>query len=160
MDAQDWEGLDELAPGLLDAVALKRQHEARMDALAVFEAHLTAGDWREGHWQKFFENHKWIFGHNLVYQFVTPVAEQPRIAAPDYEGHDGQRGDYLMATEARARFTVLVDIKKPTTPLLVSKDTYRNRVYAAGTELVGGVARSCSRTATTGSSRARSNPAT
>ena len=45
--------------------------------------------------------------------------------------------DMLMATVPQARFTVLVDIKTPSTELIGAK--YRNRVYSLGKELVGGV---------------------
>jgi hypothetical protein len=43
----------------------------------------------------------------------------------------------LMATVPQVRFTVLVDIKTPSTELIGAK--YRNRVYSLGKELVGGV---------------------
>jgi hypothetical protein len=43
-----------------------------------------------------------------------------------------------MATEAQARFTVLVEIKKPGSSLLGKE--YRNKVYKLGADLTGGVA--------------------
>jgi hypothetical protein len=44
----------------------------------------------------------------------------------------------LLKTEAAARFTVLVDIKKPGTEL-VGRSPYRNKVYPLGQALTGGV---------------------
>jgi len=49
-----------------------------------------------------------------------------------------QKGDFLQRTTAEIKFTVLVEIKKPTTELLGSQ-TYRNGAHELGAELTGGV---------------------
>lgn len=109
-----WDHIASLSPGLLQVVALKQQNQTRQLALEEFERHIASNDWRETEWQPFFEQNRWIFGHNLAYQFLNPVAGQPNYGVTSFDGTGGQRGDFLMATDAQAAsFTVLVDIKRP-----------------------------------------------
>jgi hypothetical protein len=139
-----WSLIEELQPGLMTAVAIKKDYEKKQAAVREFQEQLEASEagsnaWTEGDWEQFFRRNTWIFGYNLIYQFVRTVVDQPQYAAPDVFGDDSQRGDILLATEAQARFTVLVDLKKPDTPLLHSK-LYRNQVYYLSAELIGGIA--------------------
>jgi hypothetical protein len=54
------------------------------------------------------------------------------------------RGDYLLRSNAVAKFTCIVEIKKPTTPLLTHKKgeiiEYRSGVCLISNEIAGGVA--------------------
>jgi hypothetical protein len=134
-----WEYIQDLQPGLLDAVLITREHQRRQAAVDEFEYRLDEGGWSEGEWEFFFRENTWIFGQNLVYQFVSTVADQPTYDDSDVYGEDAQRGDVLLATEAAARFTVLVDLKKPSTPLVLGRK-YRNQVFTLSSDLVGGVA--------------------
>jgi hypothetical protein len=74
----------------------------------------------------------------LAHQILILVESQPVYGGTTLTGAGSQRGDFLMATAAQAKFTVLVEIKKPNTPLLGK--TYRNHAYLFGEELVGGIA--------------------
>ena len=59
----------------------------------------------------------------------------------------GQEGDFLLASQAAERFTVLVEIKTPEAEL-VGTTQYRNRTFAPGSELAAGavqVQQECSR---------------
>jgi hypothetical protein len=132
-----WELLDELGPGMVQTVALRRQHIIRTQAVAEFEEHMDRCDWSENDWQLFFENNEWIFGHNLIFQFVNKVSDQAHLGGTTISGKGAQRIDMVIHTEAHARFTVLVDIKKPNTEL-VGPEPYRNKAYPLGTDLVGG----------------------
>jgi hypothetical protein len=65
------------------------------------------------------------------------------VAGQPFLGHrsvvDGAiTGDFLMATEAKLRFTVLVVIKRAEAEL-VEKDKYRNDAYRVGPDVHGGV---------------------
>jgi hypothetical protein len=133
-----WQALDQLQPNLTEALALSKLHQLRKTAIDTFKKQLESGLWDESGWQRFFENNTWIFGYGLAYQFLGLVDAQPHYGGTRVNGRGGQRGDMLMATEADVRFTVLVDIKRPDTPLLSSK-LYRNKTYKLSTELVGGV---------------------
>jgi len=132
-----FEVIGEIDPDLLTAAVLTRQHRSRMAALTDFESHLDGG-WTEDDWQHFFEANEWIFGHGLAYQFLTTLQSQPDYGGQSYVGRGGQRGDFLMSTEANARFSVLVEIKLPTVDL-VQDATYRNGAHKFGVELAGGV---------------------
>ena len=82
----------------------------------------------EGQWQQFFEANSWIFGYGLSYRFLSTLQTQPNYGGTTVSGSGGQRGDFLLASEAERRFTVLVEIKKPTSTL-VGANEYRNKVH-------------------------------
>jgi hypothetical protein len=134
-----WHVVDELKPDLLEVLALQKRHEARRRAVEEFRAHAEQGDWSEDDWQTFFVTHTWIFGHNLAYRFLGQIQAQPHYGGTTLSGAGGQRGDMLYASLAEARFTVLVEIKKPDTPLL-SREPYRNKAYGASPDLAGAIA--------------------
>jgi hypothetical protein len=134
-----WDAVQKLEPYLFQAVALTKLHEVREKAVLEFYEHLEAEDWTEDVWQHFFAGNTWIFGYGLDYRFLTPITEQPYYGGKTVEGRDGQRGDFLTASKADQRFTVLVEIKRPDS-VLVEDSTYRNKVHVLGSELIGGVA--------------------
>lgn len=132
--------LAQLAPDLAAAAAVVHEQAVRTTALDHFRTHLDALDWSEAEWQAFFEANDWIFGHGLAYQFLVTEETQPAYGGQDITGQGGQRGDFLMATQAEeARFSVLVEIKKPNTPL-IGGERYRNGAWRVSDELAGGVA--------------------
>lgn len=139
-DATDefWEAVGRLQPYLFRAVALTKLHEIRETAVKDFERHLKTRDWEENDWQAFFEANTWIFGYGLSYRFLSTITAQPNYGGTTILGTGGQRGDFLTATMAERRFTVLVEIKKPQTSLL-EQQLYRNKVHVVGRELTGGV---------------------
>jgi hypothetical protein len=135
-----WDLLEELQPDVFKAVALRKQHEAREAALSEFAEKMESGDWDEGDWEQFFKDNTWIFGYGLAYQFLSTVQNQPNYGGAGLEGTGTERGDFLMGTEARARFTVLVDIKKPETLLLSTRPYRGEAIYHVSREVAGGVA--------------------
>jgi len=126
-------------PNLVRAAAVMERHDERTAAVQDFESALKDNRWTEAEWEAFFASNTWIFGLNLGFQFLGTIKTQPKYVAPSVFGGGGQRGDFLLGTTGDARFTVVVDIKKPDA-LLVQDRPYRNRVYAPGPELSGGVA--------------------
>ncbi len=134
-----WEYLDELHPDLFDTLAIKKHHQQKCAAVDEFENHLRLNDWTEDDWGPFFEKNLWIFGHNLTYHFLTPLAIESHMGGTDYDGQGANRLDFNLATDAPNRFSVLVDIKRPSSKLLYEKP-YRSTIYRAGKELSGGVA--------------------
>jgi hypothetical protein len=145
--------IDEIRPDLLTAAALARRYEEWSEALGAFERHVADEDWDEPQWQAFFEGNPWIFGHGLDYRFLVTEQAQPNYGGTAVTGRGGEKGDFLMASEANVRFAVLVEIKRPDTQLL-SKKQYRNGAWLIGEELAGGTAQlqaNCDRWATEGS---------
>lgn len=134
-----WDVLSTLQPNLFRAVALTKLHEIREYAVAEFESHLNRNDWTEDDWQAFFKQNTWIFGYGLSYRFLSTFEDQPHYGGTLVGGSGGQRGDFLVVSEAELRFTVLVEIKKPSS-LLVGDALYRNKVHLIGGEMAGGIA--------------------
>ncbi len=131
--------LKKLSPNLSAAVLIHAIHETRLAALATFEEQMKAGKWKEPEWDPFFEANQWIFGHGLAYQFLQKIQDQPHYGGQDITGKGDQIGDYLMATGADIRFSVLVEVKRPDT-LLLRKEAYRAGTHNVTEELSGGVA--------------------
>lgn len=90
----------------------------------------------ENHWQRFFETNIFI----LTMVFTRPV----RLLHPQFhakgsglDGAGAQIGDFLLAERGQA--LAVVEIKKPTAPLMLNS-TYRNsEVYGPAAELSGAV---------------------
>lgn len=135
-----WDHVEALQPNLLEAVAVKKQHQARRLSLQTFESEMDWDIWDESEWERFFRDNTWIFGYGLSYQFLSTVQNQPHYGGTTVSGRGAQRGDSLMATEAAARVTVLVDIKKPSSPLLAQTPYRGASVYRVATEVSGGIA--------------------
>jgi hypothetical protein len=138
IDKIHWEDIKGVEIDMPVAIALHKIHQVRSRAVADFKAHMEAEDWAEAKWQTFFSENDWIFGYGLAYHFLKSQQEQPHYGGKTYDGAGGQRGDYLMATQAELHFTVLVEIKRPDSSL-VSDKRYRNKVYNLSEELTGGV---------------------
>ncbi len=94
---------------------------------------IQAGD--EAVWQYFFKKNEWIFGYGLRYQYLSLVTDQPVYGGVSYDGKGAQKGDYLMQTEAEKKYTVLVEIKTPST-IIMRGDKYRNGAYKVGEEVL------------------------
>ena len=65
-------------------------------------------------WQHFFKVNEWIFGYGLDYRFLSILQREAHIAAEDVAGRDGSIADFLLGA---TNFTVLVEVKKPSTRL-------------------------------------------
>jgi Domain of unknown function (DUF4263) len=134
--------LESLAPDLIGAIALKIEHARRLDALAEFEANMRPGHdgeaWIEPEWKDFFKRNAWIFGHNLDYQFLHDEMPEAYVGGRRPSGGGSQLADHVMGTGGDWSFAVLVEIKKPNTPLLGAH--YREGTYKIGHELSSSVA--------------------
>lgn len=74
-------------------------------------------------WQHFFRNNEWIFGYGLDYRFLGILQNEAHISNGDVAGRDGAISDSLLGC---SKFTVLVEIKKPTTPLFENSKNRAN----------------------------------
>ncbi len=125
-----WNLLVELQPDLAAHLADAEIQRNRRRALGVFKEHLDALDWHEPAWEAFFKANKWIFGYGLRYQFLSQLQNQANYGGANFTKKGGQRGEFLMSTEALQRFTVLVEIKRPDSPIF-SKDS-KDKPYRSG----------------------------
>jgi hypothetical protein len=122
-----WSALAELRPKELEALADARHQARRREAVELFRAQVAARAWSEAEWEEFFSQNVWIFGHGLAYQFLRALERQAYVGGKGLDGRGGHVVDWVAHTEARAKFTVLVDIKLPESRLLGRE--YRNRAY-------------------------------
>lgn len=134
-----WELLSNESPDVATTLADSKIQQSRRESLAEFETLLSDETTNEGCWQNFFENNKWIFGLGLRYQILKIKETQAVYGGVTVDRKGGQKGDFLTNTQANAKFTCLVEIKKATTELL-SKEPYRNGAYSISDELAGAVA--------------------
>lgn len=139
-----WNDLLETNPSLATKLSLAKIQSNRTAILEEFKDNINKGNNDESFWQDFFMNNDWIFGYGLNYQFLHIIDEQSNYGGQDFTGKGGQRGDYLASTLAETKFTVLVEIKTPSTRLFTYKSTgnlneYRNGVGLLSKEIIGGV---------------------
>jgi hypothetical protein len=86
----------------------------RREGLEAFEEHMRRGDWSEAHWQKFFEREQWVFGYGLDYRVMRPFGREMTVGAGGTDNQNKPVIDFLMSF---TDYTVLVEIKKPDTPI-------------------------------------------
>lgn len=87
----------------------------RKDAIVEFENWLLdPGSHTEPEWQSFLERNGWIFGYGLRYKYLSILQRECRISGTDLDGGNSIITDFLMSDN---RFTKLVELKKPNTPL-------------------------------------------
>jgi hypothetical protein len=137
-----WNLLVELQPDLAAHLADAEIQRNRRRALETFREHLDALDWNEPAWEHFFNDHQWIFGYGLRYQFLSQVQNQANYGGVSLSGKGTQRGEFLMSTEAWQRFTVLVEIKRPDSPIFAARSgqkPYRSGVPGLNQEFINAV---------------------
>jgi hypothetical protein len=142
-----WIELIASKPDLATRLSYARIQTERNDVLSEFKQSLE-NDLTEDYWQNFFNDNQWIFGYGLKYYFLNTLTDQPEYGGSDFLGKGKQKGDFLLNSEAEIKFTVLVEIKKPSTNLLAVYHKgdnkgqgyrYRNGAYLLSNELLGGI---------------------
>jgi hypothetical protein len=125
-----WKLLVDLEPDLASQLADAQIQRNRRRSLQVFEEHLDALDWNEPAWELFFKTNQWIFGYGLRYQFLSQMQNQANYGGVDFTGKGGQKGEFLMSSEAWQRFTVLIEIKRPDSAIFAREA--RQKPYRSG----------------------------
>lgn len=137
-----WQQLVADNPDLATKLSYSRIQSQRTNALNEFQKSLTEKK-DEKYWQGFFEINAWVFGYGLKYVFLNMLQSQSYYGGADYSGRGAQKGDFLCSTEASIRFTVLVEIKRPDTPLFkITKgqiEKYRNGACQLSQDLTGAI---------------------
>lgn len=133
-----WSTLASESPDTATALADSRIQQMRRESLAKFQELMLNDKTSEADWQAFFEANKWVFGLGLRYQILKINQTQPHYGGEAVDGKGDQRGDFLTHSQAKAKYTCLVEIKKHSTNLLGKR--YRNGAYPASEELSGAIA--------------------
>ncbi len=107
----------------------------RKDALKNYADLLADSTVSETKWQHFFCENDWIFGYGLRYCFLKILQREARVSSSDLSGRDTVISDFLLSD---LRFTKLVEIKRPDTPLFESSKN-RSRSWRLSSELTEAV---------------------
>ena len=86
----------------------------RKQGLEEYEEHIRLGDWGETDWQDFFEREQWVFGYGLDYRVLRQFDREMTVGAGGTDNKNKPIIDFLMSF---TDYTVLVEIKKPDTPI-------------------------------------------
>ncbi|WP_188410775.1 Shedu immune nuclease family protein [Agaricicola taiwanensis] len=86
----------------------------RRQGLEDFEEHMRARDWSEAQWQDFFERENWVFGYGLDYRVMRQFGRELTVGGGGTDNRDRPVIDFLMNF---TDYTVLVEIKKPSTKI-------------------------------------------
>lgn len=132
-----WSNLAESDPSLVTKLSYARVFSERKKVLKEFYRSLSLSK-DESYWQQYFKKNTWIFGYGLKYQFLNLITDQPKYSGSAYHGKGEQRGDFLMNSEAEKKFTMLVEIKKPDTELVL-REEYRSGTWKLGHEMLWAV---------------------
>lgn len=127
-----WRQLVESDPDLATKLSMARIQTNRIESLREFEESITQ-EKLENYWQAFLSKNDWIFGYGLSYNFTTKEGEQVYVGGKNVNNSGGQVCDFMAASDGEARFTALVEIKRPSTHLLEKED--RNGCYPISKEL-------------------------
>nr|WP_306268347.1 Shedu immune nuclease family protein [Pararhizobium sp. IMCC3301] len=89
----------------------------RRKGLEEFEKHICLGDWAEPEWQDFFDRQQWVFGYGLDYRIMRQFDREMAVGSGGSDNQNKPFVDFLMNF---TDYTVLVEIKRPDTPIFRS----------------------------------------
>jgi hypothetical protein len=86
----------------------------RRQGIESFDEHMRLRDWSEAQWQDFFEREQWVFGYGLDYRVMRQFEREMTVGAGGTDNQNKPVIDFLMNF---TDYTVLVEIKRPDTPI-------------------------------------------
>jgi len=109
----------------------------RKEGLELFKKELYRDEqeWNEKQWQNFFKDNPWIFGYGLDYRFLNIIQKEASVSNVDLDGKQTVISDFLLSD---TRFTVLVELKRPDTPLFES-DANRSKSWRLSKDITNSV---------------------
>lgn len=109
-----------------------QQH--KRDILSRFEDLLTLHE-SEPSWHKFFKDNSWLLGFGTLEEKSKLLKNEARVgsALPD---STGTRTDFLYATYGTYSSPIVIEIKKPDTPIF-DEEKYRDDIYRLSKEMSG-----------------------
>lgn len=86
----------------------------RKQGLEEFRLELNRSEWSEAQWQDFFEREQWVFGYGLDYRIMRQFDRESAVGPGGTENQNKPFVDFLMSFKD---YTVIVEIKRPDTPI-------------------------------------------
>jgi hypothetical protein len=108
----------------------------RKQGLEAYERQMAEGAWSEAKWQDFFEREQWVFGYGLDYRIMRPFDREMKVGQGGVDNRNQPIVDFLMTF---TDYTVLVEIKKPTTPIFRERKGGRAGTWEFSPEFMGAV---------------------
>jgi len=108
----------------------------RRQGLEEYEAHIHQGDWSEIQWQEFFEREQWVFGYGLDYRVMRQFDREMVVGSGGTSNIDKPMIDFLMTF---TDYTVLVEIKKPDTPIFKVRRAGRSGTWEFSSEFISAI---------------------
>jgi hypothetical protein len=108
----------------------------RRQGLNEYEEHMHLRDWSETQWQEFFEREQWVFGYGLDYRVMRQFGREMTIGSGGTDNQNKPVIDFLMSF---TDYTVLVEIKKPDTPIFKASRGGRAGTWEFSPEFISAV---------------------
>lgn len=108
----------------------------RKQGLEEYERQLAQDSWGEGNWQDFFEREQWVFGYGLDYRIMRQFDREMKVGVGGSDNKNQPIIDFLMSFR---EYTVLVEIKKPNTPIFRARRGGRAGTWEFSPEFMGAV---------------------
>ncbi|TPI83498.1 Shedu immune nuclease family protein [Mesorhizobium sp. B2-8-9] len=108
----------------------------RRQALELFQARLEDGTWTEVDWQDFFEAQSWVFGYGLDYRIMRLFGRELVVGTAGTDNQNKPTVDFLMSF---TDYTVLVEIKRPDTPIFQFRKSGRSGTWRFSVEFMDAV---------------------
>lgn len=108
----------------------------RKQGLEEYERQLGQDTWSEADWQAFFERQHWVFGYGLDYRIMRQFDREMKVGVGGADNKNQPMVDFLMSF---TDYTVLVEIKKPSTPLFRARRGGRAGTWEFSPEFMGAV---------------------
>lgn len=108
----------------------------RKEAIKTYRQMLeNPEEYNEPDWQKFLQTNDWILGYGLRYKYLSILQRECHVSGTDLDGKNSVISDFLLSDN---RFTKIVELKRPDTPLFkVGKN--RSESWQLSTELTDAV---------------------
>lgn len=108
----------------------------RKQGLEEFETRMGAGNWTEADWQGFFDREQWVFGYGLDYRVMRQFGREMTVGAGGTDNQNKPVVDFLMSF---TDYTVIVEIKRPDTPIFRASRGGRAGTWEFSSEFMGAV---------------------
>ena len=98
--------------------------------------HISASPWTEAQWQDFFDGQQWVFGYGLDYRVMRQFGREMTVGAGGADNRNRPVVDFLMNF---TNYTVLVEIKRPDTPIFKARRGGRAGTWEFSSEFMSAV---------------------